>query len=246
MIIGLISEGLDVTEGSKLPGDRVDLIKRLFAVTISVGFATRFSMTVFNSAYIDHSALKVGLLTAEHWRDGVLLIISMIAVILSWEGYLKAIEASPLEDRVRFYTDITLVFFYLMLMLSSQIFHLWFHLLVLIFILYFIWDIARIVAARKDVSQRAAPRPLSAASIAITAVWLGFFTLLDCSVYFSYVRVVDDWLAFVGGAASAFSGLVLYRVDKSRRFGWCSKVLLVFLALLPLMPSLIVLAVGMG
>lgn len=235
-----------MTENSKLSGDRVDLIKRLFAVTISVGFATRFSLTVFNPAYIDHSALKLGLLTAEHWRDGVLLIISMIAVILSWEGYLKAVGSSPLEDRSRFYIDIALVFFYLMLMLSSQIFHLWFHLLVLIFVLYFIWDIARIVAARNDMRQRAASRPLFAASISITAVWLGFFALLDLAVYFSYVRVVDDWLAFVGGAASALAGIVLYRVDKSHRFGWRLKALLVILAFLPLMPSLIGFAANKG
>jgi len=218
-----------VMEDKELAVDRVDFIKRLFGVTISVGFANQLSKIVFDPHYIQGSELQIGAIATDHWRDGVLLIIAMIAVVASWEGYLKAVGSIPLGDAARFYIDITLVFFYLALMLSSQIFHLWFHLLVVIFVLYIVWDLARILVERKAGRQPVEPRARFKASITITAVWLGFFIALDG------VRDVGGRLAFAGAAASALLGVVLYRVDKRQRFTWAKKAVLVILALLPAM-----------
>jgi hypothetical protein len=211
-------------QDAKLAGDRVDLVKRLFAVTISVGFATQLSKIIFDPRYVAGPELNIVSIATDHWRDGLLLLVAMVAVVASWEGYLKAVDRSPLEDRGRFYIDIILVFFYLILMLSSQIFHLWFHLLWVIFVLYTIWDIARII-----VEPRTEPRASSQASLAITLVWLGFFIVLDC-----LRDTVGGW-AFAGAAASAFLGMVLYRIDKWQRFNWAVKVVLVVLALVPAM-----------
>lgn len=220
-------------EVQELCKDRVDLIKRLFGVSISVGFASQFSRIVLSPGYSHDYHLDTGRLAGDHWRDGTLLIISLIGVVASWEGYLRAIHNNPLEDRARFYIDIILVILYLVLMLSSQIFYLWFHVVVLIFFCYLLWDIARILNLRKDAARKDTRKGPSA-SISITGVWFGFFIVLDLLVHFDLVRIADGWLDFVGGAAAALLGFVLYRVDKWKRPGWFSKAFLVFSALLPL------------
>ncbi len=67
-----------------------------------------------------------------------MLIVSAIVVVLSWEGYLTALQKYPLRDPSRFYLDVIIVFVYLILLEFSHANKLvfWYGCIVFIFVLY--------------------------------------------------------------------------------------------------------------
>jgi hypothetical protein len=87
---------------------REDFIKRLFAVTLSVGIASQIVRIMFDPSHI--SSQYDWLPLFHQWRTILLLIISLAIVVSSWEGYLGAIERMPLEDALRFWIDIPGIF----------------------------------------------------------------------------------------------------------------------------------------
>src|SRR6202011_3726669 len=113
---------------------------------------------------------SVALVFQKHWEGLLLLVVSMFAVVGSWEGYLKSIRQKPLDDEIRFYLDIFIVFAYLILMLSSELTDLWYWSLFLTFVIYLAWDVAGIVYVRKHPEVDANKR-LDKQSIVITAIW---------------------------------------------------------------------------
>jgi hypothetical protein len=124
--------------------DRSDLIKRLFAVSLSVGFATQITRMAWLIAGRAPSS--------EDIPDLILLITSLIIVVLSWDGYLPVLRRYPLKDRQRFFLDIMIVFFYLILLQSShgRAVMTWLYIINIIFILYILWDIFTMRVAGAD------------------------------------------------------------------------------------------------
>jgi hypothetical protein len=201
----------------KLAKERADLVRRLFAVTVSVGFAAQLTRIV--SASIIGGQL-VWPKFWEHWHELVLLFISMVAVVGSWEGYLISIERTPLKDRTRFYIDVAIVFSYLILMLSSPVDKAWLWALAAVFVLYTMWDIASIRARAKFTTSRLEVAPLHMRSLSITILWLIFFVAL------ALFSQVDDLRGFFCASLAALLAVVLYRVDKHRRPTWPGKIAL--------------------
>jgi hypothetical protein len=211
--------------------DRSDLIKRLFAVTISVGCATQMSRLIFDSKFAvsEHQFALVSMLL-DRWQGIVLLAVSMATVIGSWDGYLAAIERRPLEDRLRFYLDIVIVFAYLFLMLSSQFFALWFSLLVSVFVLYVAWDLGSIAYSRGK-EGRGNSGPLFAWSIVITLIWLTMLVLL------TFVKSLDSTAGFAFASLAALAIVTLYRMDKLGRWRWRRKIVAVLAVCLLILAS---------
>jgi hypothetical protein len=67
--------------------DRADLIKRLFAVAISVGAAT----TLYNMGWVRDGRLPC----IAEYQQLLILVAAMTATVLSWDGYLWAIAQRP-------------------------------------------------------------------------------------------------------------------------------------------------------
>jgi len=216
-------------DAEKLAQDRrSDFIRRLFAVTVSVGFASQLNQLLAGS--ISGRRLLWQALITQHQHQLILLFISLIAVVASWEGYLVSIQRQPLGS-VRFYIDVIIVFMYLILMLFSQIDDLWFVVLALIFVLYLIWDAIGAVTNPVDAAHERRPYERS---IVITAIWLIVFGVLAIHNYFD----VDQ--GFYLTSAAALCSVVLYRVDKHLRANWLQKLSLLAVPILLLLLALAV------
>jgi hypothetical protein len=98
----------DTVKETPIARDRSDLVKRLFAVCLSVGFANQ----IINMVWLTNGKLP----PSNEVPDLLLLIVSLIIIVLSWDGYLRVLQEFPLEDVYRFFLDIGIVFSYLILL----------------------------------------------------------------------------------------------------------------------------------
>jgi hypothetical protein len=112
--------------------DRADLIKRLFAVAISVGAAT----TLYQMPWVRDGRTPC----IAEYQQLLILIAAMAATVLSWDGYLRSIAQRPLRNFWRFAIDILLVFIYLFLLMTSKLLTWWLFIHALIYALYALWD----------------------------------------------------------------------------------------------------------
>jgi hypothetical protein len=200
-----------------------DFIKRLFAVTLSVGVASQIVRIMFDPSHFPGQSAQYDWSPVLHeWRTILLLGISLTIVVSSWEGYLGAIERMPLEDELRFWIDIALVFSYLLLTLSSQIYGLWFSIHTVIFVEYLAWDIARSNLAVYKERQKASPQRQHQLSMVITIVWLLYFVIV--LLLKNYTPYFEGPLGFTAIALAALAGVLLYRRDKTYRWCWPCKL----------------------
>jgi hypothetical protein len=112
--------------------DRADLIKRLFAVAISVGAAT----TLYNMGWVRDGRPPC----IAEYQQLLILVAAMTATVLSWDGYLWSIAQRPLHSFWRFAIDILLVFIYLFLLMTSKLLTWFLFIHALIYALYAVWD----------------------------------------------------------------------------------------------------------
>jgi hypothetical protein len=194
---------------------REDLMKRWFAVAISVGFAT----TLVQMSWLNQGVLP----TYEEWQQLARLAVALTAVVLSWEGYFFSISSKPLKDTPRFIIDFFLVLTYMVLLYTSKIPTFWLYLHAISFALYFSWDILSIRQYRGKYIYGDMSAELSNVKIywggftnqpgiyrgpVITLSWLIYFALLAAAQ--PLVGVSNAFLL----APFAFFGIVLYRHDK--------------------------------
>src|SRR4051794_33065163 len=104
---------------------RDDFMRRIFAVAVSVGFAT----TLSKAEWIQQTRLpNVGEL-----QQLAILLTALTATVASWDGYLVSIDKKPLERTGRYVIDLVLVFIYLLLLLTATNPHWWLAIIVGIF-----------------------------------------------------------------------------------------------------------------
>jgi hypothetical protein len=222
----------DDTEAKKAADDRNDFIKRLFAVAVSVGFASTAPNTL-------QWIVTLTLPDRTIARSSALLLMSLLLVVQSWEGYLASVRNYPLKDRPRFYIDIILVFEYLLLLHISvdnknDPDHYQFMICVCtIFATYLVWDYFRIIAYKSKYNVQtnigafvpfirglANKEPDTYKGPSITLWWL---------IYFSVLFELADFsagLRFLVMCLAIIYGLGMYRRDKTKRFKIEKKVLL--------------------
>jgi hypothetical protein len=168
---------------------RADLIRRLFAVAVSVGFAA----TLARMAWVQNGTLP----GAAELNQTLILGTALLAAVLGWDGPLLAMTDKPLFGFWRFLISLVLVFIYMFLLMASA--HpecvLW--TLAVIFILYVAWDVLtmREQIASYDPALAGTPhataaqiwnayagafagRAQVAPGPAITLAWTGYFVLL--------------------------------------------------------------------
>ncbi len=204
---------------------RADFIKRLFAVAISVGFAT----TLTKMKWVENGSWPADC----EWEQLAILATGLIATVASWDGYLASIKAKPLNGYWRFVIDILLVFIYMFFLISSKQANFWLPILAFVFILYFIWDVLTVREhmgkydlARPDLgdSYRAKfsdvvriyvrgffNKPDTKRGPIITVSWTIFFAVLAVLNYLATAR----FQVFVA-CDFAIAGLILYRCDKAQ------------------------------
>jgi hypothetical protein len=100
-------------EASEPAKNRADFIRRLFAVTVSVGFANQLiAMNWIRQGKWPPEATEIPHI--------IFSVLGLVLVIQSWEGYFTALESRPLERPVRFYVDTAIVLAYLVLLTNNR------------------------------------------------------------------------------------------------------------------------------
>ena len=180
----------DSTDARQARADaRADLVRRMFAVAISVGFAA----TLAKMNWVQNGALP----GPTELNQTLILGTALLAAVLGWESHLAALAEKPLFGFWRFLVNLVLVFIYMFLLMASA--HpecvLW--TLAVIFVLYVVCDVLtmREETAGYDPALDGASRA-GAAQIwnvyaggfagraqvspgpAITLAWAGYFVLL--------------------------------------------------------------------
>jgi hypothetical protein len=209
---------------------RGDLIRRLFAVAISVGAAT----TLSRMAWVNNGCWP----NLREWEQISILLAATVATVLSWDGYLMSIEDRPLEGFWRFAIDIALVFIYMFLLMTSNHRTWWLFIHALTFVLYVVWDFLTIrehthkyyapylihpTESVRDVYVRGlTDRDRQSKSPIITLGWAIYFALL----YLINKPGLEDRV--FGATAFALAGLILYRQDKKYRWSLGLRALVIF------------------
>ncbi|HEY6995646.1 MAG TPA: hypothetical protein VH397_18225 [Xanthobacteraceae bacterium] len=197
---------------------RADLIRRLFAVAVSIGFAA----TLAQMAWVRNGTLP----GPAELNQTLILATALLAAILGWESHLLSTTERPLFGFWRFLINLVLVFIYMFLLLASA--HpecvLW--TLAVIFVLYVVWDIVtmRDQIASYDAALARAPR-IGAAQI--WDVYAGGFAgraqippapaiTLACTGYFVLLALAGNGRAYAHVRTTcvfALIGLLGYWVD---------------------------------
>jgi hypothetical protein len=184
------SMNADSTDARQARADaRADLVRRMFAVAISVGFAA----TLAKMNWVQNGALPA----PAELNQTLILVTALLAAVLGWESHLAATTEKPLFGFWRFLVNLVLVFIYMFLLMASA--HpecvLW--TLAVIFVFYVVCDLLsmREQIASYDPALAGAPRagatqiwnvyaggfagrPQVSPEPAITLAWTGYFVLL--------------------------------------------------------------------
>jgi hypothetical protein len=201
---------------------RADLVRRLFAVAISIGFAA----TLAQMKWVQNGRLP----GPDELDQTIALLTALLATVLSWDGHLLSMRYTPLFDFWRFLINIALAFIYMFLLMASA--HpgcvLW--TLSIIFFLHVVWDVLTI---REDVASYDHTRGgvTHASALRIWNVYVGGFAgksqiqptpviTLVWTIYFLLLAIVADGRADAHirtACLFALVGLVGYRLDEARQ-----------------------------
>jgi hypothetical protein len=197
---------------------RDDLIRRLFAVAISVGAAT----TLVQMSWVQNGRWPC----LAEWQQLFILVAAMTATVLSWDGYLWSIANRPLRNFWRFAIDVLLVFIYMFLLMTSKLLVWWLFLHALIYTLYAIWDLLTVYDWMPKYYRRPVPQQTIARVYlgglkdsedvsrgpVITIVWGIYFWALYALNFSGLNNRIFVTTIFV------LFGLWLYRKDKREQF----------------------------
>lgn len=206
---------------------RDDLIRRLFAVAISVGAAT----TIAKMDWVDAGHWPC----LAEWQQLFILVAAMTATVLSWDGYLFSIAERPLTNFWRFAIDIVLVFIYMVLLMTSKLLVWWLFLHAFVYALYAVWDLLSVFDwkskyyTESNKSHQTVRGVYIGGLINSPEVSRGPIITLGWGLYFGSLYILNDralrWLGAPGLSHRIFGttvfvvlGLIFYRQDKARRF----------------------------
>jgi hypothetical protein len=206
---------------------RDDLIRRLFAVAISVGAAT----TIAKMDWVDAGHWPC----LAEWQQIFILVAAMTATVLSWDGYLLSIADRPLTNFWRFAIDIVLVFIYMVLLMTSKLLVWWLFLHAFVYALYAVWDLLSIFDWKSKYYTESNSSSQTVRGVYIgglinrVGVSRGPIITLGWGLYFWGLYILNDralhWIGAPGLSHRIFGttifvvlGLIFYRQDKARRF----------------------------
>lgn len=111
---------------------RSDLIRRMFAVVVSVGFAG----ALVRSPWIEHQRFPEG----DEWQSLLCLGAVLVLILSSWEGFNRHRTKTDTFLPV-FCVDLALVLLYLVMLLLSSNPYALLRMVTVVFFLYVVWDI---------------------------------------------------------------------------------------------------------
>lgn len=216
---------------------RLDFIRRLFVVAITVGFASRITGMEWFTAHRWP--------TRPEWQAIALLAVGLAAIIESWEGYFASIGNRPQKTITRFIIDIMVVFAYMFLLLSSAYLPFFVSIMFIIFLLYVSWNISLLIEYRDEFIPKASTvkqeRSISVTSQLSRSFYdpssslYGMGITISWALYFLFICIItlamDKHIEFLVALFTVY-GLVMYGVDKNRLFSITTRTVLISIATL--------------
>ena len=201
---------------------RADLVRRLFAVAISVGFAA----TLARMSWVQNGRLP----DPAEFDQMIALGTALVAAILSWDGPLLVTMDKPLFGFWRFLLNVVLVFVFMFLLMASMHPGCLIWTLAVIFALYVVRDVLTI-GGHIASYDHAAAGATGASAIDVGTVYAGGFTnkagiepgpavTLVWAAYFLLLALIADGRADAHIRTSclfALIGVVGYRLDEAFR-----------------------------
>jgi hypothetical protein len=212
---------------------RDDFMRRLFAVAVSVGFATTFSKMEW--------VIQARIPNTQEWAQLAVLGVAFLATIQSWDGYLVSIQAKKLYNSWRFTIDIVLVLIYMFLLINSNHYYILPPVMALVFLFYFLWDFLTIrehytqynkCADRNDASFKEALSVYLKGAMDTTDIYKGPIITLSWLVYFwmfAGIVLLNKPKNVIFICFFELVGLYCYRWDKSVKFSMISRLALIVL-----------------
>lgn len=207
---------------------RADLVRRLFAVAISVGFAA----TLARMNWVQNGRLP----DPAELNQTIALATALLATILSWDGPLVSMRDKPLFGFWRFLVNVALVFIFMFLLMASMHPGCLILTLAVIFVLYVVWDVLTIrehIASYDRTLAGTAAFATSASAGQIWNVYVGGLlgrariaptplVTLVWALYFVLLALIAAGRADAHVRTSclfALIGVVGYRLDEAGREG---------------------------
>lgn len=201
---------------------RLDLVRRLFAVAISLGVGT----AIVRADWVTHGRWPHG----QEVEQIAIVLLALYATVLSWDGYLMSVTRKPLNDWPRFAIDVFLVFTYMFLLVTSNNSNFWLPIVCVMYALYVLWDGLSILQfptlfdASAESKNRArvstAVRVFTLAVVDHAGIDRGPLISLVWAIYFLLVLAMT-WkfpaFNFYAAIALAAAGMTVYRTDKAKR-----------------------------
>ena len=179
---------------------KLGFVDLLFAVAVDIGITHGF----LKLRWVDAWSLPEN---GEMFKTFSLLL-GFTTLVLSWIGYHKSIAQKPVHGSGRFIIDISLVLFYTVLLIKFDDFSAIVQLLAVIYTLYFVWDIFKVVeySAMYNVDPHRIKRYAREWVSLLWAIVFGAFFVFKIMNVFSNETLI--WLCFVG--------TIVYRLHKGK------------------------------
>jgi uncharacterized membrane protein len=174
---------------------RLEFIDPLFAIAVHIGVVEGIMKSPWFEATRNPTS-------KDEWFNIAVFGLGFLLLVLSWFGYHASLLRRPLRGGGRFVIDVVLVLLYAAILVKYDHFSAVLFLLMIVFLLYPVWDVFKIVehpvTSRESGYRREAVSALFA---------LGFIAL--------YVADYRSWLPPGVLLSFAFFGVVAYRAVKA-------------------------------
>lgn len=177
---------------------RLEFIDPLFAIAIHIGVAEG----IMESHWFHDTRTPKN---QNEWFDIAVFCLGFATLVLSWFGYHASLLKRPIRGVGRFIIDVVLVLLYAAILVKYDHFSAVLFLLMIVFLLYPLWDLLKI-AEHREVSRAGGYR---------REVVSGLFGLLFVLLY---ILDYHSWLPEGVLLTLAFIGVLAYRAMKAHPF----------------------------
>jgi hypothetical protein len=174
----------------------VDFIDPLFAVALNIGL-----LMLMQSDWFAQWRLPRG----HEVFDVSVFLLGMATIIASWEGYHQSIKSKPLHGLARFVLDVVLVLMYAVILVKYQNFEAVLFLLVVVYGLFILWDIAKVVEYGAEYDSKVGWFKRYRREL-VTVFWFAVYL----AIWLLETAGVGDVVLLIG----ALVGVALYRLHK--------------------------------
>lgn len=194
----------------------IDFLDFVFTVAFSLGLTPEIlNIPHFKGVLSEEWVAQGRCPMSGEWFPTLTLALGFLTLVLSWFGYHASIQRLPLRYETtsglfRFLLDVLLVALYAVIMLQFRRFDVVLALLVVVYVLYVVWDVLKILEHRDKSHDTSARFVARHRRELVTVFWCLVFIVLALVHRSGWI---SEWLVL----CLAILSTALYRVNKNHR-----------------------------